>query len=98
MWWHLWKTVALAERGEEDPPTCQGICKETSAWRSRPSCFLQRPSSSPVTAEDWTPGDPQAPSEKGGQARAEILTRNLGKETERPKKEGKDQVAPLGFN
>lgn len=51
-----------------------------------------------MTAEDWIPGDPQAPSEKGGQARAEILTRNLGKETKRPKKEGKDQVAPLGFN
>lgn len=42
--------------------------------------MLQRPSSTPVTAEDWTPGDPQAPSEKGGQARAEILTRILGKE------------------
>lgn len=61
-----------AVRGKEDPPICQGICEETSAWRSRPSCLLQRPSPTPVTAEDWTPGDPQAPSEKGGQARAEI--------------------------
>lgn len=74
------KIVASVEKVTDKPSTCQGICEEPApggagAFSDRSSCLLQGPSAAVVTAEPWTPEDPQAPSETGGQARAEILTK-----------------------
>lgn len=66
--------TASVEWGTEDPQICQGIREEPApGGADLPVCFKGHQATQ-VTAEDWTPGDPQAPSEKGGRARAEILT------------------------
>lgn len=95
----LSKIVASVE--VTDKP-CQGICEEPApggagAFSDRSSCLLQGPSATVVTAESWTPVDPQAPSETGGQARAEILTEIHERRPRDPRRKEKARWHHLGL-